>query len=128
MPGRSAGGTNWGWYAYDRENMIYFGTGNRRRGTRPSSGRQQVDHDDLRPRRPIRSGHFGYQKTPHDEWDYAGVNVMMLSEQKDKDGKMRKVLTHPDRNGIVYTLDRTDGSLVSANRSTTRSTCSSRWI
>lgn len=30
---------------------------------------------------------FGYQKTPHDEWDYAGVNVMMLSDQKDKDGR-----------------------------------------
>ncbi len=30
---------------------------------------------------------------------------MMLSEQKDKDGKLRKLLTHPDRNGIVYTLD-----------------------
>ncbi len=29
---------------------------------------------------------------------------------------MRKLLTHPDRNGIVYTLDRTDGSLVSANK------------
>ena len=24
---------------------------------------------------------FGYQKTPHDEWDYAGVNYMGLSEQ-----------------------------------------------
>ncbi|KAG6472499.1 hypothetical protein ZIOFF_069963 [Zingiber officinale] len=60
---------------------------------------------------------FGYQKTPHDEWDYAGVNVMMLSDQKDKDGKMRKLLTHPDRNGIVYTLDRTDGTLVEEKES-----------
>ena len=59
---------------------------------------------------------FGYQKTPHDEWDYAGVNVMMLSDQKDKDGKERKLLTHPDRNGIVYTLDRTNGDLVSADK------------
>jgi methanol dehydrogenase (cytochrome c) subunit 1 len=59
---------------------------------------------------------FGYQKTPHDEWDYAGVNVMMLSEQKDKTGKMRKLLTHPDRNGIIYTLDRETGDLVSADK------------
>jgi methanol dehydrogenase (cytochrome c) subunit 1 len=59
---------------------------------------------------------FGYQKTPHDEWDYAGVNVMILSEQKDKTGKLRKLLTHPDRNGIVYTLDRENGDLISANK------------
>ena len=48
---------------------------------------------------------FGYQKTPHDEWDYAGVNVMMLSNQKDKDGKDRKLLFHPDRNGIAYRVE-----------------------
>jgi methanol dehydrogenase (cytochrome c) subunit 1 len=59
---------------------------------------------------------FGYQKTLHDEWDYAGVNVMMLSERKDKNGKMHKLLTHPGRNGIVYTLDRVNGDLVSANK------------
>ena len=41
---------------------------------------------------------------------------MMLSEQKDKDGKMRKLLTHPDRNGIIYTLDRETGELVSADK------------
>ncbi len=62
---------------------------------------------------------FGYQKTPHDEWDYAGVNVMMLSEQKDKDGKVRKLLTHPDRNGFIYNVDRTTGELVTVARSTT---------
>lgn len=58
---------------------------------------------------------WGYQKTPHDEWDYAGINVMMLSEQKDKTGKMRKLVTHPDRNGVVYTLDRESGELISAD-------------
>jgi len=59
---------------------------------------------------------FGYQKTPHDEWDFAGVNFITLSEQKDKIGKERKLLTHPDRNGIVYTLDRTTGDIVSADK------------
>ncbi len=58
---------------------------------------------------------WGYQKTPHDEWDYAGINVMMLSEQKDKTGKMRKLVTHPGRNGVVYTLDRESGELISAD-------------
>ncbi|MFG1203530.1 methanol/ethanol family PQQ-dependent dehydrogenase [Xanthobacter aminoxidans] len=112
------GGTNWGWYAFDPgTNMIYYGSGN------PAPWNETMRPGDNKWTmtiwgRDIDTGeaHFGYQKTPHDEWDYAGVNVMMLSEQKDKAGKMRKLLTHPDRNGIVYTLDRTDGSLVSADK------------
>lgn len=112
------GGTNWGWYAYDPdEELIYFGTGN------PAPWNETMRPGDNKWTmtifgRDVNTGQarFGYQKTPHDEWDYAGVNVMMLSEQKDKDGKMRKLLTHPDRNGIVYTLDRVSGDLVSANK------------
>lgn len=112
------GGTNWGWYAFDpATNMVYYGSGN------PAPWNETMRPGDNKWTmtiwgRDIDTGeaHFGYQKTPHDEWDYAGVNVMMLSEQKDKTGKVRKLLTHPDRNGIVYTLDRTDGTLVSADK------------
>jgi methanol dehydrogenase (cytochrome c) subunit 1 len=112
------GGTNWGWYAYDPDtNMIYYGSGN------PAPWNETMRPGDNKWTmtiwgRDVDTGEakFGYQKTPHDEWDYAGVNVMMLSEQKDKDGKMRKLLTHPDRNGIVYTLDRETGDLISANK------------
>ncbi|MFG1279945.1 methanol/ethanol family PQQ-dependent dehydrogenase [Xanthobacter autotrophicus] len=112
------GGTNWGWYAFDpTTNMVYYGSGN------PAPWNETMRPGDNKWTmtiwgRDIDTGEakFGYQKTPHDEWDYAGVNVMMLSEQKDKTGKMRKLLTHPDRNGIVYTLDRTDGTLVSADK------------
>lgn len=112
------GGTNWGWYAYDPDtNLFHYGSGN------PAPWNETMRPGDNKWTmtiwgRDIDTGEakFGYQKTPHDEWDYAGVNVMMLSEQKDKTGKMRKLLTHPDRNGIVYTLDRTDGTLVSADK------------
>jgi len=112
------GGTNWGWYAFDpKTNLVYFGTGN------PSPWNETMRPGDNKWTmtifaRDVDTGlaKFGYQKTPHDEWDYAGVNVMMLSEQKDKDGQMRSLLTHPDRNGIVYTLDRTNGALVSAHK------------
>ena len=34
-----------------------------------------------------------YQMTPHDEWDYDGVNEMILTDQKI-DGQDRKLLTH----------------------------------
>ncbi|SHL78297.1 PQQ-dependent dehydrogenase, methanol/ethanol family [Roseovarius marisflavi] len=56
-----------------------------------------------------------YQMTPHDEWDYDGVNEMILTDQ-EIDGKMRKLLTHPDRNGLAYTLDRETGELLVAEK------------
>ena len=40
-----------------------------------------------------------YQMTPHDEWDYDGVNEMILSDQQIG-GTERKLLTHFDRNGL----------------------------
>lgn len=112
------GGTNWGWYAYDpQEDLFYYGSGN------PAPWNETMRPGDNKWTmaiwgREAETGEakFAYQKTPHDEWDYAGVNVMMLSEQEDKEGNMRKLLTHPDRNGIVYTLDRTNGDLISADK------------
>lgn len=112
------GGTNWGWYAYDPDlEYIYFGTGN------PAPWNETMRPGDNKWTmtifgRDVNTGEakFGYQKTPHDEWDYAGVNVMMLSEQEDSEGNMRRLLTHPDRNGIIYTLDRESGDLVSADK------------
>ena len=112
------GGTNWGWYAYDPgTNLFYYGSGN------PAPWNETMRPGDNKWTmtifgRDIDTGEakFGYQKTPHDEWDFAGVNFMLLTEQKDKEGKERKLLTHPDRNGIVYTLDRTNGDLISADK------------
>src|SRR5690606_24424399 len=49
-----------------------------------------------------------YQMTPHDEWDYDGVNEMILVDQ-EIDGQERKLLVHFDRNGFAYTLDRETG-------------------
>ncbi|MFI3157463.1 MAG: methanol/ethanol family PQQ-dependent dehydrogenase [Methylococcaceae bacterium] len=109
------GGTNWGWYAFDPDlDMLYYGSGN------PAPWNETMRPGDNKWTmtiwgRDINTGEakFGYQKTPHDEWDYAGVNYMGLSEQL-VDGKMTKLLTHPDRNGLVYTLNRENGNLVNA--------------
>ena len=54
-----------------------------------------------------------YQMTPHDEWDYDGVNEMILTDQQIG-GQNRKLLTHFDRNGLGYTLDRDTGELLVA--------------
>jgi PQQ-dependent dehydrogenase (methanol/ethanol family) len=53
--------------------------------------------------------------TPHDEWDYDGINEMILTEQ-EIDGEMRKLLTHFDRNGLGYTMDRVSGELLVAEK------------
>jgi methanol dehydrogenase (cytochrome c) subunit 1 len=112
------GGTNWGWYAFDPgTNLLYFGTGN------PSPWNATMRPGDNKWTmtifgRDVDTGEakFGYQKTPHDEWDYAGVNNMLLSDEKDKDGKVHKLLTHPDRNGFIYTLDREKGDLFTVGK------------
>jgi glucose dehydrogenase len=57
--------------------------------------------------------------TPHDEWDYDGINEMMLVDtpMKDASGKEHsKLLTHFDRNGLGYTLDRETGELLIAEK------------
>src|SRR2546425_686924 len=56
-----------------------------------------------------------YQMTPHDEWDYDGVNEMILSDQQ-VGGQARKLLTHFDRNGLGYSLDRATGELLIADK------------
>ncbi|MBA3041165.1 MAG: methanol/ethanol family PQQ-dependent dehydrogenase [Alphaproteobacteria bacterium] len=111
------GGTTWGWYSYDaEENLIYYGSGN------PSTWNPSQRPGDNRWSMTIfaRDADTGvakwvYQMTPHDEWDYDGINEMILTEQ-DMDGKARKLLTHFDRNGFGYTLDRVSGELLVAEK------------
>ena len=109
------GGTTWGWYSYDaEENLIYYGTGN------PSTWNPAQRPGDNRWSMTImaRDADTGmakwfYQMTPHDEWDYDGINEMILTEQ-EIDGETRKLLTHFDRNGLAYTMDRVSGELLVA--------------
>jgi len=56
-----------------------------------------------------------YQMTPFDQWDYDGVNEVVLVDL-NVDGQMRKALVHFDRNGFAYVLDRTDGTLLRAHK------------
>ena len=95
------GGTTWGWYTYDPElNLVYYGTGN------PSTWNPVVRPGDNKWSMTLfaRDANTGvakwvYQMTPHDEWDYDGVNENILADI-EIDGEMRKVLVHFDRNGF----------------------------
>jgi PQQ-dependent dehydrogenase (methanol/ethanol family) len=111
------GGTTWGWISYDPKlNLIYYGSGN------PGTWNPSQRPGDNRWSMAIwaRDADTGmtkwlYQMTPHDEWDYDGVNEMILVDQKVK-GKMRSTLVHFDRNGFAYTMDRVTGELLVAEK------------
>ena len=111
------GGTTWGWYSYDPDlNLMYYGTGN------PSTWNPKQRPGDNRWSmtifaRDVDTGaaRWVYQMTPHDEWDYDGINEMILADQQIG-GQTRKTLVHFDRNGLGYTLDRTNGELLVADK------------
>ena len=53
-----------------------------------------------------------FQFTPHDLFDYDGVETPMLIDAA-YNGQARKLLVQANRNGYVYVLDRTDGKFLS---------------
>ncbi|MBU6437323.1 MAG: PQQ-binding-like beta-propeller repeat protein [Betaproteobacteria bacterium] len=54
--------------------------------------------------------HFQY--IAHDVWDLDAVSPVILTEAKDKAGKMRKVAVHGGKTGHVYVHDRATGELI----------------
>ena len=54
---------------------------------------------------------WAYQMTPHDAWDYDGINEMVLTDSV-VGGATVPTLTHFDRNGFAYLLDRRNGKLL----------------
>ena len=111
------GGCTWGWIAYDPQlNLVYYGSGNPSTwnpSQRPGDNRWSMTIFARNPDTGMAK--WVYQMTPHDEWDYDGVNEMILSDQTI-DGRARKLVTHFDRNGLGYTLDRTTGALLVAEK------------
>jgi PQQ-dependent dehydrogenase (methanol/ethanol family) len=115
------GGTTWGWYSYDSGlNALYYGSGN------PSTWNPVQRPGDNKWSMTIWSrdvdtgvANWVYQMTPHDEWDFDGINEMALIDlpMRDASGKEHtKLLTHFDRNGFGYTLDRVTGELLVADK------------
>jgi PQQ-dependent dehydrogenase (methanol/ethanol family) len=109
------GGTTWGWYSYDPQlNLFYYSSGNP--GTwnpdqRPGDNKWSMT---IFARNPDNGeAKWAYQMTPHDEWDYDGINENVLFEATIN-GKPTKALAHFDRNGFGYVLDRTTGKVLVA--------------
>jgi lanthanide-dependent methanol dehydrogenase len=109
------GGATWGWVSYDPElNLIYYGTSNPgpwNQNQRPGDNKwtcailaRDADTGELK---------WAFQITPHDLWDYDGVNENILVDLTVR-GQPRKVLVHFDRNGFAYTIDRATGEVLLA--------------
>jgi lanthanide-dependent methanol dehydrogenase len=112
---KTGGGTTWGWYSYDPDlNLLYYGTGNPgswNPDQRPGDNKWSMT---IFARDPdTGKAKWAYQKTPHDAWDYDGINENVLVDINIK-GQPRKVLVNFDRNGFSYTLDRATGELLMA--------------
>jgi lanthanide-dependent methanol dehydrogenase len=111
------GGTTWGWYSYDPKlNLVYYGSGN------PSTWNPAQRPGDNKWSmtifaRDLDTGvaKWVYQMTPHDEWDFDGVNEVVLLDTTIN-GKSTPVAVHFDRNGFGYTLNRVTGELLVAEK------------
>ena len=116
---RTGGACSWGWFSYDPDlNLVYYGTGN------PSTWNPNQRPGDNRWAQAIIArdadtgiAHWVYQMTPHDQWDYDGVNEMVLADNLQVRGqRVNKALVHFDRNGFAYTLNRENGQLLVAEK------------
>jgi lanthanide-dependent methanol dehydrogenase len=111
------GGDTWGWYSYDpRANLIYYGSGNPSTwnpSQRPGDNKWSMTIFARNPETGMAK--WVYQMTPHDQWDYDGVNEMVLADL-DINGQTVPALVHFDRNGFAYTLNRDTGALLVAQK------------
>jgi PQQ-dependent dehydrogenase (methanol/ethanol family) len=112
---RQGAGSVWAWVSYDPQlNLIYYGTSN----PGPRVPTQRPGYNLWTSAVFARDADTGmakwaYQFTPHDQWDYDGVNENLLVDIAWQ-GKPRKALVHFDRNAFAYTMDRATGEVLSA--------------
>ncbi|QPC98045.1 methanol/ethanol family PQQ-dependent dehydrogenase [Qipengyuania soli] len=114
---KTGGGATWLGGTYDPgTNLVYFGTGNPapwNSHLRPgdnlyTSSTLAIDADTGKIK-------WHYQTTPHDGWDFDGVNEFIPFDAK-LGGKDMKLGAKADRNGYFYVLDRTTGKLMGAHK------------
>jgi alcohol dehydrogenase (cytochrome c) len=112
------GGTTWMPGTYDSElNTLYWGTGN----AAPDYDGSVRPGDDLYTSSLLAINvdtgklRWYFQFTPHDLYDYDGVQTPVLVDTLYK-GKPRKLIVEANRNGFIYVLDRTNGEFLSATQ------------
>jgi PQQ-dependent dehydrogenase (methanol/ethanol family) len=117
------GGAPWGWLSYDPDlNLLYHGTGNPSTwnpAQRAGPDGKPIDEKwatSVIARNPDTGvADWAYQITPFDEWDYDGINEMILVDL-DISGQKTPALVHFDRNGFAYTINRKTGEPLVAQK------------
>lgn len=113
------GGTVWDAIVYDHElDQLYLGVGNGNpwnHGIRSNSEGDNLFLSSIVALDPDTGEYkWHYQETPAESWDYTATQPIILANEK-RDGKDVKVLYHAPKNGFFFTIDRTNGKLLSAN-------------
>lgn len=113
---KTGGGAFWYVGAYDpATNLMFWGTGQ----PTPMFDAEYRPGDNLYTNSTLAINAdtgkivWYFQYTPNDKYDYDEVGSQMIYDVT-MDGKPRKLLGHFARNGFFYTLDRTNGSFLSA--------------
>lgn len=113
---KSGGGGTWMNGSYDPElNLVYWGVGNPNPDYDTDARKGDNLYTDSVVALDPRSGKlvWHYQFTPHDVWDYDGVNEMVLVDLQQR-GRKIKALVHADRNGHFYAIERSTGRFLFA--------------
>jgi alcohol dehydrogenase (cytochrome c) len=110
----TGGGSAWVTGTYDPQlNTLYWGIGNPspdfNGDVRKGDNLYTCSIIALNPDDGSYKWHF--QNSPHDVWDYDGVNEPLLVDI-EKDGKTIKALVQAHRNGYFYCLDRETGKFL----------------
>ena len=114
------GGTVWDSMAYDPSlNLLYIGVGNGspwNRYIRSPGGGDNLYLSSIVALNPDNGSMvWYYQTTPGDNWDYTATQHIILADI-EIDGEMRQTAIQAPKNGFFYVIDRTDGSLISAEK------------
>lgn len=114
------GGTVWDSIVYDEElDRLYIGTGNGGPWNRVIRSEDKGDNLFLSSIVALDpdTGEYiwHYQQVPGETWDFTAAQQMTLADL-EIDGRKRKVILHAPKNGFFYVIDRTDGSLISAEK------------
>ena len=125
---RRGGGSVWGWFTFDPElNLFYYGTSNCSPWNpdyRREWGVVELDEDGGLTgyrnnycssilARDADNGDliWAYNMTPQDQWDLDEPNANILVDL-EIDGRLRKALVRPARNGFFYVFDRATGEML----------------
>ncbi|MCH9672126.1 MAG: PQQ-dependent dehydrogenase, methanol/ethanol family [Gammaproteobacteria bacterium] len=122
---KQGGGVAWFIGSYDPKlNLVYYGTSNPAPWSAIVRGNDSSDigqYTNLYTASTVAINPdtgkivWHYQATPHDAWDYDGVNELVFADL-DIDGKSTPVLMQANRNGFFYVIDRATGKLLSAKQ------------